>query len=158
MKEFFSKLRSRVPRGVWPALIVMAFVAGYLLRGGEHEVKLDKQAQAALEKNVQAKHEEHTLYGCPMMCVPPTEQPGKCPVCGMDLVPLSDGVVDDEFGPPRLKLSPAAARLAGIRVAPVERKFVSAEVRLYGKIDYDPAHMSYVTAFMPEAYKTASSP
>ncbi len=149
MKEFFEKLRSRVPWEVWLALVLAAFVAGYLLRGGEPEVELERQARAALEEGVQPGKTETALYACPMMCVPATEQPGNCPVCGMEMVPIAEGAVGREAGPPRLKLSPAAARLAEIQVAPVERKFVSAEVRLYGKIDYDPAHMSYVTAFMP---------
>jgi len=40
-------------------------------------------------------------------------------------------------------------KLAQIQVAPVERKSVSAEIGLFGQIDYDPAHMTNITAFMP---------
>jgi hypothetical protein len=31
------------------------------------------------------------LYICPMMCTPPVSEPGRCPVCGMELVPSSTG-------------------------------------------------------------------
>lgn len=38
-------------------------------------------------------HESHPVkYACAMFCVPPLERPGKCPVCGMEMVPVeSDG-------------------------------------------------------------------
>jgi Cu(I)/Ag(I) efflux system membrane fusion protein len=39
--------------------------------------------------------------------------------------------------------------MAEIRLAPVERRPVWAEIRLYGQIEYDPAHQSVVTAYMP---------
>ena len=84
-----------------------------------------------------------------MNCVPPMEQSGKCPVCGMDLIPTRLEAPARESGFSNIKLSQEAIRLGSIQVAPVERKSVTAEVRLFGKIDYDPAHVSYIAAFMP---------
>jgi Cu(I)/Ag(I) efflux system membrane fusion protein len=34
-------------------------------------------------------------------------------------------------------------------VAPVERKFVAAEIRMFGKIDYDETKLAYITARVP---------
>ncbi len=48
-----------------------------------------------------------------------------------------------------LSLAPDTVARAGIRLAPVERKYVSAEVRLFGQVDYDPAHTAVITAFTP---------
>lgn len=67
----------------------------------------------------------------------------------MDLIAVHDEGAGSEQGPPRLKLSPDAIKLAEIKVAPVERKIVPTEIRAFGKIEYDPAHLSYVTAPMP---------
>jgi Cu(I)/Ag(I) efflux system membrane fusion protein len=46
-------------------------------------------------------------------------------------------------------LTEEAARAAEVRLAPVERKAVSAEIRLFGQLDYDPSHTSQISAFMP---------
>ena len=95
---------------------------------------------------------EKQLYVCPMMCTPPLPEPGKCPVCGMDLVAATDGAHDPVQGPEnasRIELSHTAMAMAEIRTAPVERKYVSAEVRLFGQIDFDPAHMTEISTFMP---------
>jgi hypothetical protein len=35
-------------------------------------------------------------YICPMMCTPPQKEPGRCPVCAMELVPASTGGGGDE--------------------------------------------------------------
>jgi len=60
-------------------------------------------------------------------------------------------VLDDAGGTnePVIRLSAESARIAGIETSPVVRKYVSAEVRLFGKINYDPSHVSYINAFMP---------
>ena len=128
---------------------------------------------------------EEILHICPMNCVAPSLQPGKCPVCGMDLVAQTINSSDPErhkdtaptahehgmdrphmdsptsghnhsgspiatgSGAAKLHLSPKMITAAGIRVAPVEEKLVSARIRLYGKIEYDPVDQYKVTAFTP---------
>ncbi len=97
----------------------------------------------------EASHSHTTIrYGCPMMCVPPMESAGDCPICGMALkaLPVEETPAD---GVPRLTLSPEAVRLARIQTAPAVREAVSAEIRVFGQIDYDPAHTTRITAFMP---------
>ena len=89
---------------------------------------------------------ETVVYVCPMMCVPPREKPGDCPVCGMTLV---ETIRDDSSLTPRLTLDPDTIGHAHIRTAPVERRFVSAEVHLFGQVEYDPVHISYLSAYVP---------
>ncbi len=100
-------------------------------------------------RSAQSAAASDELYVCPMMDVPPMRRPGRCPVCGMDLVRVS-GAEDNGSGANSvMKLAARTARLAGIQTAPVQRKAVTKEVRLYGKIEYDPAHLSVVSAYMP---------
>lgn len=91
-------------------------------------------------------------YACAMFCVPPMERPGQCPICGMDMVAVEqdedDGADDGQRGP-RLTLSPTAQKLAEIRVAPVERKFVTADIHMVGKVDFDETRLGYLTAWVP---------
>lgn len=130
---------------IWPVLALTAFMAGYLWVGGS--------SSAEGEVDIHMHHEAAApgmLYVCPMMCVPPMKHGGKCPVCGMDMTPVndaSDGPGNNKA--PTLKLTAAAVRQSGIQVAPVERKMVTAEIRLYGKIEYDPVEQFKVTAFSP---------
>ncbi|UCC29935.1 MAG: efflux RND transporter periplasmic adaptor subunit [Phycisphaerales bacterium] len=91
-------------------------------------------------------------YACSMLCLPPMDRPGKCPVCGMDMVPVDvdDSEVEEpDAAAPKLTLSPKAQMLADIRLAPVERKFVSAEIRMVGKVEYDETRLGYLTAWVP---------
>ena len=65
-------------------------------------------------------------------------QPGQCPICGMDLIPVSIGEDSASAeGVPSLSLSPAAISIASVLTAPVERKFVTSELHLAGKVEYD---------------------
>lgn len=128
-------------------LFLLGLVTGFFLKGGGS----GKGSELGTPPStIQASEALGTLvYVCPMNCVPPMDKGGKCPICGMDLVPSYLGLETENAGQPQLKLTPEAIKLGSIQLAPVERKFVLAEVKLFGQIDYDPAHMSYVTAFMP---------
>ena len=90
-----------------------------------------------------------TLYVCPMNCVPPMQKAGSCPVCGMDLVATEAHDQGQADRPPRLVLAEASVKAAGIQTAAVEEKFVTADIRLFGKIEYDPVEQYQVTAFAP---------
>ncbi|MHC4444988.1 MAG: efflux RND transporter periplasmic adaptor subunit [Planctomycetota bacterium] len=90
-------------------------------------------------------------YACAMNCLPPLPDPGPCPICGMQMVKVDEGVGrgDVDLGPRTLTLSPTARKLAEIQVAVVERKFVSAEIHMVGKVDYDETRLKYITAWVP---------
>ena len=77
-------------------------------------------------------------------------EPGDCPICGMDLIPVPTGDdADDAPGVARLSLSPAAVALAEIVTAPVERRAVAHEVRMIGKVGFDETAMASITAWVP---------
>jgi membrane fusion protein, copper/silver efflux system len=64
--------------------------------------------------------------------------PGSCPICGMELIPVSMGDDDGVHGElPRLTVSDRAAALMSVQVWPVERLDVASDVRLSGTIGYD---------------------
>ncbi|KHK03946.1 efflux RND transporter periplasmic adaptor subunit [Desulfovibrio sp. TomC] len=85
------------------------------------------------------------LYACPMNDIPPLPAPGKCPVCGMELTPVIMG--DSEPGAvSRNHLDPAQMQLADIRTAPVESRYVTATVQLYGQVEYDDAFINEIIA------------
>lgn len=74
--------------------------------------------------------------------------PGDCPICGMDLIPLEDDAGADE-GPRVMSMSEASRALADIQTVPVVQDYPEAEIRLTGKLDYDETREKSLTARFP---------
>ncbi len=68
--------------------------------------------------------------------------PGLCPICNMDLIPLEGGPAGSLR---EVSVSPEAAALLDLRVAPVVREPAVAEVELFGRIDYDERRVTTIT-------------
>jgi Cu(I)/Ag(I) efflux system membrane fusion protein len=128
------------------ALMIVAFGIGYILRGSGRAKPAAGTAQAgSTEQEQEVKAEFWTCSMHPQVHQP---GPGKCPICGMDLIPVYPESAE-ELGPRQIKLSEYAIKLAEIETAPVERRFVSAEVRMVGKVEYDETRLGTITARFP---------
>ncbi len=124
------------------ALVAAAFVAGY--RWG-HPTATAPETNSAVHDHGQA---EETVWTCSMHPQIRQSKPGKCPICGMDLIPAGTGSGDND-NPRVFKSSPAAAALMDVETAPVERRFASVDVRMVGKIDYDETRLATISAWVP---------
>ncbi|MHC4113422.1 MAG: efflux RND transporter periplasmic adaptor subunit, partial [Planctomycetota bacterium] len=91
--------------------------------------------------------QEQTLWTCPMHPNIRVPEPGKCPICFMDLVPSASS--DSDIGERQISFSEAAIKLMEIETTAVERKFVTAEIRMAGKVDYDETRVKHITAWVP---------
>ncbi len=110
-------------------LLVATFFAGIILRGCfSSSLKNAHPAETAIA--------EDTVWTCSMHPQIRQPNPGKCPLCGMDLTPQSSGK-SAQLGPRQIELSPAARAIAQIETAPVERRFVESEIRMVGKLAFD---------------------
>lgn len=79
-----------------------------------------------------------TIYTCSMDPSVKQDHPGKCPICGMDLVPMAEGqTVTSDVSPDAVMLSDEAAALANIETEVVGSGSASKEVRLFGKVQPD---------------------
>lgn len=86
------------------------------------------------------------LYICPMMCTPPLSEPGRCPVCAMELVPSSTGSGNgDERS---IQIDPASRRVANIRTVAVKFVAVSREIRAVGRLSYDEGKLKTLAAYV----------
>ena len=94
-----------------------------------------------------AADDKPTVWTCSMHPQIRSPKPGKCPICGMDLIPVGEG--GDDSGPRELKLQPNAVTLAEIETEPVRRRDVARDVRMVGKVDYDETRLNYITAWIP---------
>ena len=78
---------------------------------------------------------ETTIWTCAMHPQIRMSQPGKCPICGMDLIPVNKSNV--EIDPAAVHLTKEAAQLANVLTSVVTRQKPVKEVRLYGKVQAD---------------------
>jgi Cu(I)/Ag(I) efflux system membrane fusion protein len=72
-------------------------------------------------------------YTCPMHPSVHESQPGKCPICGMDLV----AVTKEDAASGAVRIDSARRQRIGIRSAPVERVRFVRVVRAVGRVAYD---------------------
>lgn len=96
------------------------------------------------------KHEQEVsaVYACPMLCVPPTDKPGKCPVCGMELERVQETSTDTP-DQPVISMSERSSILSKVETALVERREVSVSVRLNGKVVPDERKVFHIAARVP---------
>lgn len=89
-----------------------------------------------------------SVWTCSMHPQIRMNEPGKCPICFMDLIEVNAGD-DDGLSPEMLSMSANAMALAEIMTQPAERRSVSREVRMVGKVAIDETRLSYITAWVP---------
>ncbi|MHB9028059.1 MAG: efflux RND transporter periplasmic adaptor subunit [Candidatus Latescibacterota bacterium] len=140
-----NNLKQFVKRYKMPVFLLAAFIVGFGIRGigrGPAPVTTPVPADTAGQAEVQ----EWTCSMHPQIRQP---KPGKCPLCGMDLIPVVSEQGSDALSPGEIRLSPQAAKLAEVRVSPVERRGAEKEIRLVGKVDYDETRRKAITAWIP---------
>ena len=91
---------------------------------------------------------EPSIWTCSMHPQIQQPEPGDCPICGMDLIPLiRDSGADD--GPRTLSMSESSRALAEIQTTEAIRSFPETEIRLVGKLGYDETLEKSLTARFP---------
>jgi membrane fusion protein, copper/silver efflux system len=125
-------------------LVILALGTGWLVSSVMNGPKMPSQDSS---RQLHSAGEEAATWTCAMHPQIQLSKPGQCPICGMDLIPLKR---QDGEGMPsarRLVMSPEAAKLAEVQTTEVERRFVSTEIRMVGKVEYDETKIAYITAW-----------
>jgi Cu(I)/Ag(I) efflux system membrane fusion protein len=89
-----------------------------------------------------------TIWTCSMHPQIRMEQAGKCPICGMDLIPLIQ-ISASTIDPDAVHLSKEAAQLANVLTTVVNKQDPVKEVRLYGKVQADERLLQSQVAHIP---------
>ena len=103
------------------------------------------------QSEMKSKQQEASFWTCSMHPQIKLKEPGKCPICGMNLIPVNRDETDESSsnGAATLKLSKTAQKLADIQHTKVKRKSLKKELRLVGTIDYDETRLTHITAWVP---------
>lgn len=118
-------------------ILLAGFFLGWLVFS-PHKKTVDEHNHA--EESVVSE-----IWTCAMHPQIRMDKPGKCPICGMDLIPLSQSV-SASLDSGAVKLSKEAVHLAEIMTTPVSGFNPVREVRLYGEVIADERLISNQTA------------
>jgi len=131
-------------RGV-PALRAAALVAALALAGCSREQPSEAVVDAADDTPA-----EHALkhmsaeYRCPMHPDIVRDEPGKCPVCGMDLVKVERQQVGTGTAGPEVRISPAVINNIGVRTTAARLGAPERRAATVGYVAFDERRMRQV--------------
>jgi Cu(I)/Ag(I) efflux system membrane fusion protein len=108
--------------------LAIGLLLGWLLFGRTAKTDTIEHDQVSMEAT-------ETIWTCSMHPQIRKNEPGKCPICGMDLIPLesSEGSLD----PMAVTMSPTAMQLAQVQTLVVGTSYAEKSIRLNGKVQAD---------------------
>jgi len=129
------------------AVFCLGFFFHWLLSPAPNHKPITEKTESATPQESEKQPE---LWTCSMHPNIKMSKPGKCPICGMDLIPLTKVTEDKaEKSIRQISISKAARELMKIQTTPVERRYVTAEIRMVGKVAYDETKLGYISAWVP---------
>lgn len=113
-------------------LVYSLFALGGLLLGW---LFFHSSKETNSKQTQEVQESKATIWTCSMHPQIHMDAPGKCPICGMDLIPLAQSTVQvDENA---IHLTKDAAELANVLTSVVSKQEPVKEIRLYGKVQAD---------------------
>ncbi|WP_163324213.1 efflux RND transporter periplasmic adaptor subunit [Draconibacterium mangrovi] len=112
--------------------LAIGLLLGWLIFGGSESTVTEEHQHEHSAEEVAGE----TTWTCSMHPQIRQHEPGDCPICGMDLIPL-EGEQNSEIDPNAVSMSATAMQLANIQTAVVGSSEPLKVVRLNGKVQED---------------------
>ncbi|EAZ82652.1 efflux RND transporter periplasmic adaptor subunit [Algoriphagus machipongonensis] len=106
-------------------MLFTGLLAGYLIFGNSN----------SQDEHQHDLTEENGVWTCSMHPQIKQNEPGTCPICGMDLIPLENDL--ESIDPLSISMSPTAMQLANVQTAIVGSSGANKSVKLSGKVQAD---------------------
>ncbi len=88
-----------------------------------------------------------TLYHCAMHPYYISDKPGNCPICGMELIPMSQSAADaSTTGATGVHIDPTTVQNMGVRTEEVSKRDLRTEIRTNGSVKVDESRLVVVNA------------
>ena len=126
-------------------IMAIALVAGLIFGWLFFHSQGNNIAEAGHNHELEAGQEK-TIWTCSMHPQIKKDQPGQCPICGMDLIPLDNGSDEEDTGPDEVQMSNVAMKLAEVETAIVKKGKPERTVFLLGTVKPDERNISELTA------------
>jgi len=146
MNTFWNSIMNFISSKKWPwrtyvaglSVLLIVFLLGWWMGSR------DTISTAAADTH---SHDENTVWTCSMHPQIRKEEPGKCPICGMDLIPLRSGGGSSDIPEGAMQMSEEATALANIQTSVVNRKNTGAgSLELQGQVALDERNISILSA------------
>lgn len=108
--------------------LVVGILLGWMIFGSSNQTNTDEHNQTVTE-------DVETTWTCSMHPQIKRNEPGDCPICGMDLIPLE--TTDSDLDPMAVSMSPTAMQLAQVQTLVVGEESAEKSIRLNGKVQAD---------------------
>ena len=108
--------------------LAIGLLLGWIIFGTSNEIQTDEHKHSAMA-------DSETIWTCSMHPQIRQNEPGDCPLCGMDLIPLES--TDGELDPMAVSMSPTAMQLAQVQTMVVNKGKADKSIRLNGKVQAD---------------------
>ena len=98
---------------------------------------------------VQAAEAVAAEYFCPMHPQIRRNQPGLCPICSMQLVPVEAPASGMDASGGTVRLTSRQVQQGGVKTSEVKRRDLFREVDAAGRVEFDERRMARITAWVP---------
>lgn len=117
------------------AVLVIGGLIGYLLGNHQSTESTNQHINQSTHQQINTSTHQQ-IWTCSMHPQIRQNEPGDCPICGMDLIPLEDDHNGD-IDPMAISMSQTAMQLASVHTALVGKTEPLKSVRLNGKVQSD---------------------
>jgi len=123
------------------AALIIGLGLGWVIFGGS-----SSKTSEQIEITEQHDHKGETIWTCSMHPQIRMDKPGKCPICGMELIPLAEEQEEEASSPDEIKMTPSAIALANIETVKVKKGVPERTVYLLGTVKPDERNIAELTA------------
>jgi len=134
MKKIFAQKSVR-----YSLILVAGFFLGWLF--------FHSPARIEVEHDHTTETAKESIWTCSMHPQIRMHEPGKCPICGMDLIPVKQG--GTPIDPGAIQMTNEAVQLANVLTSEVTTQNPVKEVRLYGKVQADERLLQSQVSYLP---------
>jgi Cu(I)/Ag(I) efflux system membrane fusion protein len=121
--------------------LIAGLFFGWLLFHGS------KSESASIQPTEEYSGDKETIWTCSMHPQIRMDHPGKCPICGMDLIPLHENAGSETaISPDEIQMTAEAIKIADIQTMIVHKAYPDREVYLLGKVKPDERNIAELTA------------
>jgi len=126
--------------------LTIGFLFGWLIFGSSSEIAQDEAHQHATEMANEIQPDLRTAnWTCAMHPHIRQNEPGSCPICGMNLITLENNQ-SGEINPMAIRMTPAAMQLANIQTAVIGEMEPLKSIHLNGKVHVNETLISKIPA------------
>ena len=111
-------------------LLIAGVIIGWVIKPG------NKGSSDSSTSTTQESQTKEQIWTCSMHPQIRRNEPGQCPICGMDLIPLNSES-NSEGNPMAISMSETAMQLANVQTMVVKNQKAIKEVRMPGKVQAD---------------------